>query len=97
MWHWFLNVTGTRPSSSVLWYNFWSGFGSDLGEGTILVAVIGGYRHVNCHVKGCVRIGRHEYDMNGVKYKLCRKHHPAVDEANRPTAQDFEEHFHSSR
>jgi hypothetical protein len=57
-------------------YQFWSGFGSDLGELSILVALCGilwaTWRRHNCHVRGCPRIiwkphGEHE---------LCRKHHP---------------------
>ena len=38
------------------WYAFWSGFGSDLGELAIVGAIL---RHVNCHEKGCWRLGRH--------------------------------------
>jgi len=38
------------------WYAFWSGFGSDLGELAIVGAII---RHVNCHQKGCWRLGHH--------------------------------------
>jgi hypothetical protein len=30
-------------------YGFWSGFGSDLGEGAIAVGVYTGVRKVNCH------------------------------------------------
>lgn len=32
-----------------------------------------------CHVKRCWWIGHHEYRMNGVTYRLCRRHHPAAD------------------
>ena len=61
-------------------YNFWSGIGSDLGEATLISAVgIGvytGVRKVNCHTKGCWRIGKH--DLDGTPYILCRHHHPGV-------------------
>jgi hypothetical protein len=61
-------------------YNFISG---PLADITLLG---GGYavaRHHNCHVKGCLRIGRHPVDGTG--YVVCRKHHP--DES--PTAEDI--------
>ena len=92
VWRWLLDFSGTRPSGSGYWYNFWSGFGSDIGE----VAIIGGlvqiYRQHNCHVKGCARLGKHEYDMDGTKFKLCRKHHPAIDAKHRVTADEFAAH-----
>ena len=54
-------------------YLFWSGFGSDLSEiaglGTIAWIF---YRHHNCHVRGCWRIGR--LPLEG--YVVCGRHHP---------------------
>lgn len=71
MWHWILNVTGTNiPANGSKWYNFWSGFGSDLG---IFGAVVIYLRHQNCHKKGCPRLGKHPYKH----LKYCKKHHPA--------------------
>ena len=73
IWHWFLNFTGTKiPPNGSKWYNFWSGFGSDLGELVIIGSLIGLYRHHNCPVKGCWRIGRHP--VAGTPYKTCHKH-----------------------
>ena len=78
--HWFAIHTGTLHGGPDLYYNFWSGFGSDLGEATLISAVsIGvytGVRKVNCHTKGCWRIGHHPLD--GTPYILCRHHHPDV-------------------
>lgn len=78
--HWFALHTGTLHGGPDLYYNFWSGFGSDLGEATLISAVgIGvytGVRKVNCHTKGCWRIGHHPLD--GTPYILCRHHHPDV-------------------
>lgn len=63
-------------------YLFWSGFCGDL-------AFIGGgwaiVRHTNCHVRGCWRVGRHE--VRGTHFKVCRKHHPAID--GKPSADDI--------
>jgi len=78
--HWFALHTGTLHGGPDLYYNFWSGFGSDIGEATLISAVsIGVYtgaRKVNCHTKGCWRIGHHALD--GTPYILCRHHHPNV-------------------
>ena len=78
--HWLALHTGTLHGGPDLYYNFWSGFGSDLGEATLISAVgIGvytGVRKVNCHTKGCWRIGHHQLD--GTPYILCRHHHPEV-------------------
>ena len=79
--HWAAIHTGTVYSSSnPIYYNFWSGFGSDLGEATLIGAVsIGvytGVRKVNCHTKGCWRIGH--YPLDGTPYHLCAHHHPGV-------------------
>jgi hypothetical protein len=50
-------------------YQFWSGVASDFGEVTLLGAVIVAYRRINCHSKGCWRVGRHR--MVDGKYVLC--------------------------
>ena len=78
--HWFALHTGTLHGGPDLYYNFWSGFGSDLGEATLIsavcVGVYTGVRKVNCHTKGCWRIGHHQLD--GTPYILCKHHHPSV-------------------
>ncbi|MGO8871884.1 MAG: hypothetical protein ACLQPH_10895 [Acidimicrobiales bacterium] len=88
--HWLALHTGTLHGGPDLYYNFWSGFGSDLGEATLITAVgVGvytGVRRVNCHTKGCWRIGHHALD--GTPYILCRHHHPAV-----PTKGASHEHI----
>jgi hypothetical protein len=73
VWHWLQNVTGTNiPPGGSNWYNFWSGFGSDFGELAILGSIVAIYRHHNCAVSGCWRIGRHQVD--GTPYLTCHKH-----------------------
>lgn len=78
--HWFALHTGTLHGGPDIYYNFWSGFGSDLGEATLIsavsVGVYTGVRKVNCHTKGCWRIGHHPLD--GTPYILCKHHHPHV-------------------
>jgi hypothetical protein len=73
--HWLAVHTGTINESGPF-YGFWSGFGSDLGEGAIAVGVYTGARKVNCHAKGCWRIGHHQ--LEGTPYHLCKFHHPGV-------------------
>jgi hypothetical protein len=67
------NTPGSPPN-----YNFFSGSGSDLGEVTLVVAVVsfvlGAWHHVNCHESGCPRIGRHKVD--GTPW--CNRHHQAA-------------------
>ena len=70
--HWFEVHTGTVNESGP-YYGFWSGFGSDIGEATILVGIVTVYRHHNCHVKGCAHLGRR---VDGTPYVACPKHHP---------------------
>jgi len=88
--HWVAFHTGILNGGPDRYYNFWSGFGSDLGEATLISAVgIGvytGVRKVNCHTKGCWRIGHHTLD--GTPYVLCKRHHPHV-----PTKGASHEHI----
>jgi hypothetical protein len=93
--HWTAIHTGTIYStSSPVYYNFWSGFGSDLGEATLIGAVsIGVYtavRKVNCHTKGCWRIGH--YPLEGTPFHLCPRHHPGVPTNGVSHAQILHQH-----
>lgn len=89
-WHWLETHLGILPLKPSRAYNWWSGSGSDLGELAIIAALVGTARKWNCHIKGCWRLAHHEYDLDGVKYHLCRVHHPATD--TRPTLSDFDAH-----
>jgi hypothetical protein len=91
-WHWVEVHTGVLPAAPSRAYNFWSGIGSDIGEVAIIAAVIGTYRKFNCHVPHCWRLAHHSYEIDSVEYRLCRKHHPNVDDKSRKTAQDFADH-----
>lgn len=71
--HWLGHLLGLDNLSGP-WYGFWSGFGSDLAEITLIGALLGLLRKNNCHVHGCWRIGRHP--VEGTTYTVCRKHHP---------------------
>jgi len=92
--HWIALHTGVIHGGPDQYYNFWSGFGSDLGEATLISAVaIGvytGVRKVNCHTKGCWRIGRHALD--GTPYILCRHHHPHVPSKGATHEHILEQH-----
>lgn len=79
--HWLAVHTGTVNEPGP-YYGFWSGFGSDIGEVTIIGGIAAIYVRHNCHVKHCWRIGRHP--VEGTAYVTCRRHHP--DDA--PSHQD---------
>jgi hypothetical protein len=78
--HWLAVHTGTVNEPGP-YYGFWSGFGSDLGEYVIVAGLLSNaallFRHINCHVKGCPRIGR--FELAGGEYKVCGHHHPGFD------------------
>lgn len=88
---WFKDLTGAwNPSGPT--YNLWSGFIPCMALLSFAGGAIAHFRHVNCHIKGCWRVSRHDYEMKGATYRLCRVHHPAVDEGARPSAADFAAH-----
>jgi hypothetical protein len=74
--NWLAHVLGLTNLSGPF-YGFWSGFGSDLGEVTIIGLGFGAFRHVNCHAKRCWRIGRHP--VEGTPFKECSRHHLLPD------------------
>ena len=83
LFHWFEVHTGTVNESGP-YYGFWSGFGSDIGEATLIVGVWAAWRHHNCHVKGCARLGR---PVDGTPYIACSRHHPAHEGSKRNVSQ----------
>lgn len=91
LWWWIEVHTGTVNEPGP-YYGFWSGFGSDIGESTLFVGMIGLYRKFNCHSKGCWRLAHHDYDLDGVTYRVCRVCHPGIDHRNRPHRHHFREH-----
>jgi len=85
--HWLADHTGTHiilcgssPCVEQPYYNFWSGFGSDLGEITLLTGLLVVAKHVNCHEPGCWRLTAHKMKdpATNVEYKQCHKHHPLI-------------------
>lgn len=67
------------PGGSAHNYNFWSGFGSDLGEYSIAGGMWGNvvvvWRAHTCHYTWwCWRHAAHP--LEGTGYKLCHVHHP---------------------
>jgi hypothetical protein len=76
-WHWLVHVTGSDyglQAGRWSFYGFWSGFGSDIAEVTIIAGLIAVYRKHNCHVSGCWRLAR--LPVPGTPYVTCRKHNP---------------------
>jgi hypothetical protein len=71
--HWLAVHTGTVNEAGPF-YGFFSGFGSDLGELTLIGGMLAVYRKHNCHVRHCPRIGKHQVD--GTPYVVCFRHSP---------------------
>lgn len=71
LWYWVEIHVGAINESNA-YYGFWSGFGSDLGEVTLLAGILAAYRHHSCHVRGCARLGK---PVDGTPYLACPKHH----------------------
>lgn len=94
--HWIAYWTGSANYPGIVHnYNFFSGFGSDLSEITLVFAIFSliahSYRVHNCEVTGCWRIGRHDTAAN---HTVCRKHHPD----DKLTAKDvMEAHYNAKR
>jgi hypothetical protein len=88
--HWLAVHTGTVNEPGP-YYGFWSGFGSDLAELSILGAIgTGVYQLVkkyNCHEPGCWRVGTHP--AAGGQFLLCYHHHPDF-RGKRPTHEMIE-------
>jgi hypothetical protein len=55
-----------------------------LGEFAILGLV---WRKVNCHAKGCFRVGLHH--VEGTPYIACKKHHPTHPGSRSLTAEQI--------
>lgn len=81
--HWLGLDSASGPA-----YLAWSGAASDIGELAIIGGILGAWHRVNCHAKGCWRIGRQH--VEGTTYVTCRKHHPD----GKPTAKHICERYH---
>ena len=85
---WLFHYAGLDDVSGP-WYAFYSGIAGDLGLffATVVFAIhtAADYRHKNCHVRWCPRIGRHE--IRGTSWKVCNRHHPG-DSPTRAMVQD---------
>jgi hypothetical protein len=89
--HWLEGFFGTENGSGT-GYLFWSGIFADVALFTGGVVAL---RKLNCGVKWCPRIGRHEYQMGEVRHVLCRRHHPHTDGA--VTLDQVNEHHRRSK
>jgi hypothetical protein len=64
LWWWIEIHTGTATpkNGSPAYYAFWSGFGSDIGEYSVAISLLGSFglavHHLNCKTEGCKRIGK---------------------------------------
>ena len=90
MGHWLQVHTGTVDEPGP-YYGFWSGFGSDLAEFSILGAIATGIyqlvKKYNCHEPGCWRVGNHP--AAGGQFHFCYRHHPDF-QGEKPTHEVIE-------
>jgi hypothetical protein len=94
LWWWVEIHTGTVNEAGP-YYGFWSGFGSDIAEVTLIAGVVAAYRHHNCHVKGCPRLGK---PVDGTPYLACPRHHPQHEGDKRGVGMDeIHRAFHARR
>jgi hypothetical protein len=89
---WFLRYTGADAETQT-WYGFWSGFGGAIPDFLILGSIITVYRHHNCHVKGCLRLGK---PVDGTPYVACPIHHPAHEGTKRSVTEDVIRRAHEA-
>jgi len=93
MGHWLQVHTGTVDEPGP-YYGFWSGFGSDLAEFSILGAIATGIyqlvKKYNCHEPGCWRVGNHPTASG--QFHFCYRHHP--DFQGRKPTHDLIERLH---
>ena len=81
--HWVALHTGIIHGGPDQYYNFWSGFGSDLGEVTLISAVGVGVVHrgpqgAHCHTKAVLADRSHHRRSKGALRGRRRHHHPAT-------------------
>jgi hypothetical protein len=92
---WLAVQTGTRCGATGVHYCYWSGFGSVMpwvlfSMGSLFAALVLAFRHVNCHVKGCPRVGR--FPLAGGEFKVCGHHHPDWEGGHPPMRLMHERH-----
>lgn len=68
---WFLGVYPV-PSGTSAMYQLWSGFIPALAIVSLLGGAWAHFKHINCHVHHCLRLGRYHVGNS----LLCRRHHP---------------------
>jgi len=76
-WYWIVHTLGVDFGvhyGSWVWYNFWSGFGSDLQEFAIIGLAYGAFHKMNCHSPGCPWVGKYPA-VEGNGWHYCKKHH----------------------
>lgn len=83
---WIEYVLGLNDPGSAF-YLAWSGVVGDLPELAVLGVI---YHRLNCHARGCWRIGLHR--VRNSHYLVCRHHHPDHEGSRPYTAQQIDEH-----
>jgi len=80
-------------------YNLWSGIVSDVGEVTLITALIATlvtlYKRHNCAVPRCPNLSHKKYEIKEIKEYTCKKHHTKYwhDLLIEQYKQDYPEQF----
>lgn len=77
---WWVEVHTGAVNESGPYYGFWSGFGGCLGYLGIVGTGAAIIRTHNCHVHKCWSF--RTYPVDGTPYKVCRHHHPAMEQGD---------------
>jgi hypothetical protein len=81
--HWLSHFLGLDNLSGP-YYGFWSGAGSDITELALVGVLVEFMRRHTCHMHRCLRPANHPVTVDGVTYRVCRKHHPDSVDKLRP-------------
>jgi hypothetical protein len=57
-----------------------------VGAITLITLLVSAYKHFECHVSGCHRVGRFVHGH----YKLCHVHHPHVPDNGKITKEQID-------
>lgn len=94
LWWWEIRSGTVNPSGP--YYSALSGWVGDvalLGSFVSLVALlVHAVKSHQCHETTCHRIATHEYEMDGVKHRVCHHHHPALGPEHKLTSVALRAH-----
>lgn len=93
---WYFEIHSGTVNEGGPYYGALSGWVGDvalLGSFVSLVALlVHAIKSHQCHETTCHRIATHEYEMDGVKHRVCHHHHPALGPEHKLTSTALRAH-----